>query len=173
MDDFKSCDDEQLTYSGSSETVVAPDVKQAVIFMGIQGSGKSYYYDLHFAGKFVHINLDELHTRNKENLLLRSCIDKGLDFVIDNTNPTKAERAVYISMAKAAGYRVIGYFFESRLQDCIKRNEQRTGKAKIPAKAIAATSNKLELPSRDEGFDELYFVGRSGSTLMMKSEWRD
>ncbi|MBQ9881278.1 MAG: AAA family ATPase, partial [Synergistes sp.] len=107
------------------------------------------------------------------NLLLRSCIDKGLDFVIDNTNPTKAERAVYISMAKAAGYRVIGYFFESRLQDCIKRNEQRTGKAKIPAKAIAATSNKLELPSRDEGFDELYFVGRSGSTLMMKSEWRD
>lgn len=173
MDGFKSCDDEQLTYSVSSETSALQREKQAVIFMGIQGSGKSYYYGQQFAGKYVHINLDELHTRNKENLLLQSCIDKGLDFVIDNTNPTKAERAIYISMAKAAGYRVIGYFFESRLQDCIKRNEQRTGKAKIPAMSIAATSNKLEMPSRDEGFDELYFVGRCGETDMIKKEWRD
>ena len=68
---------------------------------------------------------------------------------------------------------MIGYFFESKLQDCIRRNDLRTGKEKIPAKAIAATSNKLEIPSKDEGFDELYFVERSGSTVMLKRDWRE
>ena len=150
-----------------------PRTKQAVIFMGIQGSGKTYYYNWHFTGKFKHINLDELHTRNKERLLLQSCIEEGIDFVVDNTNPTRADRARYIGVAKAAGYRVIGYFFESKLQDCIRRNDLRTGKEKIPAQAIAATSNKLEMPSRDEGFDELYFVERSGKTVMLKRDWRE
>lgn len=150
-----------------------PRTKQAVIFIGIQGSGKTYYYNWHFAGKFKHINLDELHTRNKESLLLQSCIERGEDFVVDNTNPTKADRARYIDAAKAAGYRVIGYYFESKLQDCIQRNNLRTDKEKIPAKAIAATSNKLELPSKDEGFDELYYVERSGSVVMLKRDWRE
>lgn len=151
-----------------------PRIKQAVIFMGIQGSGKTYYYNWHFSGKFKHINLDELHTRNKERLMLQSCIEEGADFVVDNTNPTRADRARYIEVAKAAGYRVIGYFFESKLQDCIRRNDLRTGKEKISAKAIAATSNKLEIPSKDEGFDELYFVERGGfSTVMLKRDWRE
>ena len=34
------------------------------------------------------------------------------------------------------------------------------------------TSNKLELPSFDEGFDELYFVANDG-TEMKISEWRE
>ena len=150
-----------------------PRTKQAVIFMGIQGSGKTYYFNWHFSGKFKHINLDEHHTRNKEMLMLQSCIEEGEDFVVDNTNPTKADRARYIDVAKAAGYRVIGYFFESKLQDCIRRNDLRVGKEKLPAKAIAATSNKLEIPSMDEGFDELYFIERSGGTVMLKRDWRE
>ena len=61
---------------------------------------------------------------------------------------------------------------QSRLQDCIARNDRREGKEKIPAKAIAMTSNKLELPSRDEGFDELYFVANDGEAMTI-SEWRE
>ena len=56
------------------------------------------------------------------------------------------------------GYRVVGYFMQSKLQECVARNNQREGKAKVPAKAIAATSNRLQIPSYQEGFDELYFV---------------
>lgn len=150
-----------------------PGTKQAVIFMGIQGSGKTSYFNLHFSGKYRHINLDELHTRYKERLMLQSCIEEGADFVVDNTNPTRADRARYIDTAKIAGYRVTGYFFESRLQDCIRRNNLRTGKEKIPAKAIAATSNKLEIPSKDEGFDELYFVAWIGDAEMIRRDWRE
>ena len=61
---------------------------------------------------------------------------------------------------------------QSRLQDCIARNNLREGRERIPAKAIAMTSNKLELPSFDEGFDELYFVANDG-TEMEVSEWRE
>ncbi|MBQ3377880.1 MAG: ATP-binding protein [Synergistaceae bacterium] len=139
--------------------------------IGIQGSGKST-----FCGKFlneaVRVNLDTLHTRNKEAAVIDECHRKGCDYVIDNTNPTREDRGRYISAAKSAGYRVVGYFMQSRLKDCISRNELREGKAKIPAHAIAATSNKLEMPSRSEGFDELYFVENNGKDIIIK-EWRE
>lgn len=150
-----------------------PKTKTAVIFMGLQASGKSYYYNLHFKGKYEHINLDTLHTRNKESLMLKECIKRGADIVIDNTNPTKADRARYIPLLKEAGYRIIGYFFESKIKDCIRRNEERIGKACVPNTAIAATSNKLEMPSYNEGFEELYFIERSGETVMIKRDWRE
>ena len=50
--------------------------------------------------------------------------------------------------------------------------QDREGKEKIPAKVIAMTSNRLELPSRSEGFDELYFVGNDGQNMTI-SEWRE
>ncbi len=145
--------------------------KNAYIMMGIQGSGKST-----FCAKFlpdaIRINLDTLHTRNKESLLIAECQAKGLDYVVDNTNPTREDRARYIPAAKNAGYHVVGYFMQSRLQKCIRRNDLREGKEKILAKAIAATSNKLEMPSRTEGFDELYFVKNDGETMAI-CEWRE
>ena len=70
-------------------------------------------------------------------------------------------------------YTVTGCYFESILKDCIRRNEQREGKARIPATAIAATSNRLELPSWDEGFDELYYVERDTERVMLRKKWTD
>lgn len=145
--------------------------KTVYIMMGIQGSGKSTFCSI-FLSDAVRINLDTLHTRNKEALLIADCQRKGCDYVVDNTNPTREDRARYIPVAREAGYRVIGYFLQSRLQECIQRNNQRSGKDRIPSKAIAMTSNKLEMPSRSEGFDELYFVKNNGETMSI-SEWRE
>ena len=142
------------------------------IMMGIQGSGKSTFYHNFLAKKFVRVNLDTLKTRNQEKLLIEDCIKQGKSFAVDNTNPTKADRGRYIPSAKASGYKVIGCFMESKLKDCIERNNLRQGKEKIPSIAIAATSNKLQLPSFDEGFDELYFVKNDGKTMTV-SEWRE
>ena len=113
-----------------------------------------------------------MKTRHQEELLIVDCFKNGKSFAVDNTNPTKADRQRYISLAECFGYRIVGYFMESKLQDCIKRNDQRTGKAKIPAIAIAATSNKLQMPSYEEGFDELYFVKNDGQTMTVE-EWRE
>lgn len=142
-----------------------------VLMIGIQGSGKSEFYKQQLSDDFVRVNLDTLKTRNKERLLIEQCFAELSDFAVDNTNPTRIERQRYITLAKEHGYRIVGYFMQSRLKECIARNELREGKARVPANAIAATSNKLELPSYEEGFDELYFVSNDGKNMEI-SEWR-
>lgn len=131
---------------------------KAIIFIGLQASGKSTFFHQHLSPDFVHINLDTLHTRNKEAKLIDDCLQQQKSFVVDNTNPTVVDRRRYIQAAKANGYFVEGYFFQSVVKDCIERNSHRSGKACIPDKAIAYTSNRLEIPTYQEEFDQLYFV---------------
>lgn len=145
--------------------------KQAILFIGIQASGKTtFYHRMLSDGYYTHISLDNLHTRNKENQELVKCLESGKSFVIDNTNPEISDRAQYIQKAKEYGYHVIGIFFQSMVKDCIHRNEVRGGK--VPSKAIACTSNKLQMPSRSEGFDELYFVRIENNDFEI-SAWRE
>ena len=145
--------------------------KTMIIMIGLQGSGKSTFYEKYISKDFVRINLDTLKTRYQEKILFDACLKNGDSFVIDNTNPTRADRERYISAAKDKGYHIVAYFMESKIKDCIYRNSLREGKAKVPDKAIAATSNKLEVPSYDEGFDELYFVKNDGVNMTIEP-WR-
>ena len=92
--------------------------------------------------------------------------------MVDNTNPTAADRERYISAARQYGYEVEGYFFQSVIAACVERNHLRSGKACVPDKAIAATSNRMELPSYQEGFDKLYFV-RIAQGMFITEEWND
>lgn len=145
--------------------------KLMVLMIGIQGSGKSEFCK-RFMGDYEYISLDELNTRNKEGIKIHECLANDISFVIDNTNPTIDDRRRYIELVKPHGYRVVAYFMESKLAQCIARNNLREGKKRLPAKAIAATSNKLQMPSYAEGFDELYFVANDGMNMTI-SEWRE
>lgn len=145
--------------------------KTIAILIGLQGSGKSTFYKTYLSDNFVRINLDTLKTRHQEKLLIEECLSNEASYAIDNTNPTRLDRERYISIAKKAGYRIVGYFLESKIKDCMQRNALREGRARVPEKAIAATLNKLEIPSYNEGFDELYFVKNDGVTMTIE-EWR-
>ncbi len=142
-----------------------------VIMMGIKGSGKSTFCAKNFS-EYTRINLDTLRTRKKENDALWLAINRKENIVIDNTNPNVSARKKYIEVGKASQYRIIGYFMQSRLQECIERNDSRQGKEKIPSIAIACTSNKLEMPGYEEGFDELYFVKITDAGFFV-SKWRE
>ena len=131
---------------------------QAVILIGVQGAGKSSFYRERFCDTHIRINLDMLRTRHRERLLFRACLEMKQSFVIDNTNPHPDDRARYIPRAKAAGFRVIGYYFETTLDDALRRNAQRPGKARIPEKGVRGAYNRLIPPSLEEGFDEIYKV---------------
>lgn len=131
---------------------------QAIIFIGIQATGKSTFYKQKFFGSHVHISLDLLRTRHREKVFLEACLQTQQPFVVDNTNPTHQNRQRYIELAKARNYEVVGYYFESKIKDAITRNNQRSGKACIPEKGIKGTYNQLVLPSFTEGFDQLFFV---------------
>lgn len=131
---------------------------EAVIFVGVQGSGKTTFYLERFFDTHVRISLDVLRTRQREQFLLAACLQAKQPFVIDNTNPLPSDRARYIGPARAAGFRVIAYFFQTALRDAIRRNNQRSGKQKIPVPAVASTFRKLCPPTLEEGFDALYTV---------------
>ena len=140
-----------------------------VILMGLQGSGKSTFFNTEFKDKgYEHISMDILKTRRKEAERIQTCLDKNKSCVIDNTNPTKADRARYITPGKHCDFRVVGYFFQSKLADCLERNEKR--ERRVPKKGILATFNKIEMPSLDEGFDELNFVSIEDGVFRI-SKW--
>jgi predicted kinase len=131
---------------------------EAVILVGIQGAGKSTFYEERFSGTHARINLDELKTREREREFFVECLRASRSFVVDNTNMKAADRARYIAQARAAGYRVVGYFLETSLKDAIRRNSRRVGKAKVPVPAIAAALRRLEPMQKDEGFDQIFVV---------------
>lgn len=146
---------------------------EVVVFIGIQATGKSAFYQQRFADTHMRLNLDMLKTRRRERILLKACLEARQPFVVDNTNATREARAGYISQAKEAGFSVIGYYFKSALQSAIERNNQRRGKARIPVKGIVATHRKLEPPSYDEGFDRLFYVEIGVDGAFIVKDWSD
>ena len=131
---------------------------QLIIFTGVQASGKSSFYLLNLYHSHLRINLDMLKTRHRENIIFEACSTSKTKMVIDNTNPTREDRARYIGRAKDVGFEVISYYFETDLNSALERNSQRTGKANIPEVGVRATFKKLEVPSLDEGYDEMFRV---------------
>ncbi len=144
---------------------------EVVILIGIQAVGKSTFYYQRFRDTHVRINLDMLRTRHREQILIDACIAAKQPFVVDNTNATIADRARYIAPAKAAHFRVVGYYFQSTLQDAFRRNRQRVTPKVIPEQGIAGTYKRLELPSLAEGFDELYSVTIGERQAFAVQEW--
>lgn len=131
---------------------------EMILFIGIQATGKSEFYKRRFYKTHIRINLDMLRTRNREGILVDACIKAKQPFVIDNTNPTRADREKYIVKTADAGFKIIGYYFQSEIKAALARNEERRGKECLPKAAILSTHRKLELPALEEGFDELYYT---------------
>ncbi len=130
----------------------------AVIFCGLQGSGKSRFFATRFAQTHVRLNLDMLKTRNREDILLHACLMAQQSFVVDNTNPTATQRARYIALARACGFRIEGYFFDVPAEECLQRNAQREISHRVPDIAIHGTAAKLVRPSLVEGYAALFRV---------------
>jgi predicted kinase len=146
---------------------------EAVIFIGIQGSGKSTFFRDRFFDSHVRINLDMLRTRNREKVLFEACLGAKQKFVLDNTNLTREEREKYIVRAKSFSFKIIGYYFQTNLERAIEQNNRREGKAKIPEKGLLGAFKKLQIPNFAEGFDELYYVWINDGNGFVVENWKD
>ena len=131
---------------------------EAVLFVGIQGSGKSSFFKERFYSTHVRISRDVLKTAHREREFIETCLRTQQAFVIDKVNARREQRAEYIRAAKTAGFRVVGYYFKCGTREAIARNELRGGKEKIPVVGILGAYKQLQVPAAEEGFDELHCV---------------
>ncbi len=133
-----------------------------VIFIGLQASGKSTFFRERFAATHAHVSKDLFRNNKNPNRrqtqLIEATLEQGSSVVVDKTNPTVEDRLTLIELGREFGARIIGYYFESEVRRCIRRNRRRLGKERVPDVAIFATAKKLVAPSYSEGFDELFRV---------------
>jgi predicted kinase len=129
---------------------------EAVVLCGVQGSGKTTLYRDRFLDTHVRVAMDLLRTRAREAAFVQLCLETAQRFVVDNTNPTPADRRRYIGPARAAGFRVTGYLVEVDRSLALARNAERTGPARIPVAGVIGTDRRLLRPTPEEGFDELW-----------------
>ncbi len=146
---------------------------EAVIFVGIQASGKTTFYRDYLFNTHIRLNLDMLRTRHREQLLVEACIAAKQPFVMDNTNVLAAERARYITAAKAARFRVVGYFFEPDVDRALEWNRERSDARDVPIKGLLGTFKRLEPPRLEEGFDALYTVRIGPDREFVIEEWAE
>ena len=146
---------------------------EAIIFIGVQATGKSSFYVERFLDSHLRLNMDMLRTRFREGILLRAFIEAKAKFVVDNTNPTRDERARYIEPAKKAHYRIVGYYFSSALAEAMERNAARAGRRRVPDAGVRGTYARLERPARDEGFDELFYVRLADGGGFAVEDWTE
>jgi predicted kinase len=145
---------------------------EMVLFIGIQASGKSSFYRERFFRTHVRVNLDMLKTRHREQLLINACLAGQTKFVVENTNVTRKERARHIIPARNAGFRIIGYFFETTTAEAVQRNESRPEPDRVPKVAIFTAMKRLEPPNLEEGFDELFRVRLNTPAGFIVEPWR-
>jgi len=141
---------------------------EAVIFCGIQGSGKTTFYLERLFQTHIRLNLDMLKTRNRERVLLNACIETGQRFVVDNTNPTVSERRRYVEPACSAGFRVVSYFFHTAPREAILRNDARLGDDRVPIAGVLGTYKRQEVPTRSEGFAQLFRVRAQAGRFLVE-----
>ena len=134
---------------------------------GVQGSGKTTLYRDRFLDTHVRVALDLVRTRHREAEFVRLCLETRQPFVVDNTNPTPADRRRYVKPARAAGFRVVAYLVEVDDAEALARNAERAGRRRVPASGVVGTARRLQRPTPEEGFDELWHA-----TAAPRGGWR-
>ncbi len=139
-----------------------------MIFVGLPASGKSTFFQTHFAGTHRHVSKDLMpNVRNREQRqreLIAQSLTHRQSVVVDNVNASAAERAHLVALGRAHGGRIIGYHFDARVSECLERNTSRSGKQRVPDVAIYVAAKRLEVPTYAEGFDYLYRVRQVGQS---------
>ncbi len=142
---------------------------EIIIFIGLQASGKTTFFQTYFAETHVLVSKDRFRNNKnrdrRQQQLIEAALISGQSVVVDNTNPTLADREVLVQLGQAHQARILGYFFKTNIQTAWERNQQRTGKARVPDIGFYSTVKKLTRPSYSEGFHQLFEVEIDAGTL--------
>lgn len=135
---------------------------ELILLVGLQAAGKTSFYRSRLAATHVHISKDLWpNARNRERRqrrLIEEALSRGQSVVVDNTNPSPADRAPLITLGRAASAAVHAYWFVSSVEESLARNAQRSGTARVPDLGVFSIAKKLRPPQPEEGFDSVFTV---------------
>jgi predicted kinase len=136
--------------------------RELVVMVGLQGCGKSTWVAANLAATHVVVSKDHWPNARRREVRQRRVVAEllaeGRSVVVDNTNPSVAERAPLVAAARAAGAPARCVWVDTPWETCLARNEAREGRAKVPLVGLLATRGRFEPPSRGEGFDSVETV---------------
>jgi predicted kinase len=140
---------------------------ELIVLIGVQGSGKTTLYHDRFVDTHLRVSLDVLRTRAREEAFVALCLQTRQPFVVDNTNPTPAERARYVEPARSAGFRTAAYLVEVDAAVALARNAERREEERVTVPRLIGTARRTVPPAPEEGFDELWHASAAAG-----SGWR-
>jgi hypothetical protein len=87
---------------------------ECAILIGLPAAGKTTFYRKHLAGTHVQVSKDLMpHARRRDDRqarLILEALTAGRSVAVDNINPTAADRAGIIALARSCQAEVVGYF---------------------------------------------------------------
>ena len=135
---------------------------ECVIFIGLPASGKTTFFRQRFSATHRHISKDHwpaaANRDARQAALISTALSEAHPVVVDNTNPSLADRAAIITLARKHGARVVGYYFTATTREAVGRNRGREGKQRVPDVAIFTKAKQMVVPTIEEGFDDLHAV---------------
>jgi len=139
-------------------------MQQLVMTKGLPGSGKSTWAKEWVAGSMrrVRVNKDLIraeqnrwsYSREDEAIVHKTAVDlihgyleAGYSVVVDNQNLQRSNKRELEAIARQHGVPlVIQSFLDVPVEECVRRNELRTGRDKVEASYIRAQAARFNIP---------------------------
>lgn len=144
-------------------------MQTVAVLVGLQASGKTTFCRTVLGPAYEHVSKDHFPNSKKKQQrqmrLIIEVLESGRNVAVDNTNPSPAEWAPLVEVARRHGARVVAYWFPPDFGGSVRRNSIRGAKTRVPDVGLKATAARLQQPSPADGFDEVLtvrFDGRGG-----------
>ena len=132
--------------------------------VGLQGCGKSTWVGDHLAATHEVVSKDHWPNARRREARQRRVVAElladGRSVVVDNTNPSREDRAALVDLAREADVPVRAVSVDPPFATCVERNLARTGRARVPWVGVLATADRFQAPTTAEGFTRVDVVGR-------------
>lgn len=119
------------------------------------------------AGDYYFAHEDDVIVTLRQELL-HGIKDSEIDIVIaDATHLNERARRRLLNMIPTLNLKIVPVYFDCRLETCLARNEQRSGRAHVPADTIQSMANLLVHPKHDKNANRYWYilnVDESGKT---------